>query len=57
MLGALLVMPPRLSVTADPMTRDMVFHLGRDQWWSLLGHVPYGITGAVAPHALRTRSA
>ncbi|MEU4447262.1 hypothetical protein AB0K14_27025 [Actinosynnema sp. NPDC050801] len=48
-LGALIIMPLWLSVTADPMMSDMVFVVGGPQWVSLFGHVvAYGITtGAV----------
>lgn len=54
-LGALLIMPLWLSVTADPMMRDMVFHIGTDQWWSLLGHVLYGLVTAAVLYGLRRR--
>ncbi|MFI9011032.1 hypothetical protein ACIGNX_27740 [Actinosynnema sp. NPDC053489] len=48
-LGALIIMPLWLSVTADPMMSDMVFVVGGAQWVSLFGHVVgYGLTtGAV----------
>ncbi|XVS67943.1 hypothetical protein ACQPYE_18420 [Actinosynnema sp. CA-299493] len=48
-LGALVVMPLWLSVTADPMMSDMVFVVGGAQWVSLFGHVVgFGLsTGAV----------
>jgi hypothetical protein len=36
-LGALLLMPEKLGMT------DMVFHVGKVQWQSLLGHVVYGL--------------
>ncbi|MCE6998172.1 hypothetical protein LZG04_25730 [Saccharothrix sp. S26] len=49
MLGALIIMPLRLSVTADPMMSEMVFVVGGAQWVSLFGHVVgFGLTtGAV----------
>lgn len=48
-LGALIIMPLWLSVTADPMMSDMVFVVGGAQWVSLFGHVVgFGMTtGAV----------
>lgn len=55
-LGALLIMPLWLSVTADPMMRDMVFQIGGDQWQSLAGHVMYGLVAAAALYALRHRA-
>jgi uncharacterized membrane protein YagU involved in acid resistance len=54
-LGALLIMPLWLSVTADPMMRDMVFHVGKDQWLSLMGHVIFGLVTAGALYGLRRR--
>ncbi|MGH3517991.1 MAG: hypothetical protein ACRDQ7_11360 [Haloechinothrix sp.] len=45
-LGALVLMPLWLSVTADPMMRDMVFVVERDQWLSLMGHVFFGLVAA-----------
>lgn len=51
-LGALLIMPLWLSVTVDPMMRDMVFHIGKDQWLSLMGHVIYGLVTAVVLYRL-----
>lgn len=56
MLGALLIMPFWLSVTADPMMRDMIFVVGRDQWMSLLGHVIYGLVTAAVLYVLRHRT-
>jgi hypothetical protein len=44
-----------LSVTADPMMRDMVFHIGNDQWLSLMGHVIYGLVMAGTLYGLRRR--
>lgn len=55
-LGALLIMPLWLSVTADPMMRDMVFHVGKDQWLSLVGHVLYGLVAAGMLCGLRRRA-
>lgn len=55
-LGALILMPLWLSVTADPMMRDMVFVVGPDQWMSLLGHVLFGLVTAGVLFALRRRS-
>jgi len=52
-LGALLIMPLWLSVTADPMMKDMVFQVGRDQWLSLLGHLGYGLVAAAVLFGLR----
>ncbi|WP_367127974.1 hypothetical protein [Saccharothrix sp. HUAS TT1] len=43
-LGALVIMPLWLSVTADPMMSDMVFVVGGAQWVSLFGHVFFGMT-------------
>ncbi|MGM1062895.1 hypothetical protein [Saccharothrix sp. Mg75] len=46
-VGALLVMPLWLGVTADPAMRDLVFVVGDAQWVSLFGHVFFGLsTGA-----------
>lgn len=55
-LGALILMPLWLSVTADAMMRDMVFVVGQDQWWSLFGHVLFGLVTAGVLVALRRRS-
>lgn len=52
-LGALIIMPLWLGVTADPMMRDMVFHVGRDQWLSLMGHLIYGLIAAGTLYGLR----
>ncbi|MFI9817712.1 hypothetical protein [Saccharothrix variisporea] len=47
LLGALIVMPLWLSVTADSAMSDMVFVVGNAQWVSLFGHVFFGwVTGA-----------
>lgn len=48
-VGALVIMPLWLSVTADPAMGDMVFVVGGTQWISLFGHVVgFGLpTGAV----------
>lgn len=54
-LGALIIMPLWLSVTADPMMRAMVFHIGTDQWLSLTGHVLYGLVTAGVLYGLRRR--
>jgi uncharacterized membrane protein YagU involved in acid resistance len=42
LVGALIIMPLWLSVTADPMMSDMVFVVGNMQWVSLFGHVLFG---------------
>ena len=55
-LGALILMPLWLSVTADPMMRDMVFVVGQDQWLSLMGHVLFGLVTAGVLFGLRRRS-
>jgi uncharacterized membrane protein YagU involved in acid resistance len=39
-LGALILMPLLLGMT------QMVFHIGPDQWFSLMGHVIYGLVTA-----------
>ncbi|NUT48630.1 MAG: hypothetical protein HOV94_15180 [Saccharothrix sp.] len=53
-LGALIIMPLWLSVTADPMMSDMVFVVGGPQWVSLFGHVVgYGLTTSATLLALR----
>lgn len=56
-LGALLIMPLWLSLTADPTMRAMVFHIGQAQWLSLVGHVLYGLVTAAALYALHRRTA
>jgi uncharacterized membrane protein YagU involved in acid resistance len=55
-LGALILMPLWLSVTADPMMRDMIFVVGTDQWMSLLGHVIFGLITAGVLFGLRRRA-
>lgn len=55
-LGALIIMPLWLSVTADPMMRDMVFVVEQDQWMSLMGHLIYGLIAAGVLYGLRRRS-
>jgi uncharacterized membrane protein YagU involved in acid resistance len=55
-LGALILMPLWLSVTADPMMRDMIFVVGQDQWLSLLGHVIFGLVTAGVLFGLRRRA-
>lgn len=55
-LGALLIMPLWLSVTADPMMKDMVFVIERDQWLSLMGHVIFGLVTAAVLYGLRRRA-
>lgn len=53
-LGALIIMPLWLSVTADPMMSDMVFVVGGAQWVSLFGHVVgFGMTTGAVLLALR----
>lgn len=54
-LGALIVMPLWLSVTADPMMSDMVLTVGRDQWMSLMGHVIFGLIAGGVLYGLRRR--
>ncbi|GAA5101648.1 hypothetical protein [Haloechinothrix salitolerans] len=54
-LGALIVMPLWLSVTADPKMFDMVFKVGSDQWMSLMGHVIFGLIAAGVLYGLRRR--
>jgi uncharacterized membrane protein YagU involved in acid resistance len=39
-LGALILMPIGLGMT------NMVFHVGTDQWFSLMGHLIYGLVTA-----------
>lgn len=55
-LGALLIMPLWLSVTADPMMRDLVFVIEKDQWLSLMGHVIFGLVTAAVLVGLRRRA-
>ncbi len=55
-LGALIIMPLWLSVTADPMMKDMVLKVGSDQWISLMGHVIYGLVTAGVLYGLHRRS-
>jgi uncharacterized membrane protein YagU involved in acid resistance len=55
-LGALILMPLWLSVTADPMMRDMIFVVGQDQWLSLMGHVLFGLITAGVLFGLRRRA-
>lgn len=55
-LGALILMPLWLSVTADPMMSDMVFVVGEDQWMSLMGHAIFGLITAGVLYGLRRRS-
>lgn len=53
-LGALIIMPLWLSVTADPMMSEMVFVVEGPQWVSLFGHtVGYGLTTGAVLLALR----
>ena len=53
-LGALIIMPLWLSVTADPMMSDMVLVVGNAQWVSLFGHVVgFGMTTGAVLLALR----
>ncbi len=54
-LGALIVMPLWLSVTADPKMSDMVLTVGRDQWMSLMGHVIFGLIAGGVLYGLRRR--
>lgn len=56
-LGALVIMPLWLSVTADPMMKDMVFVIEQDQWFSLMGHVIFGMIAGGVLHGLRRRAA
>jgi hypothetical protein len=53
-VGALLIMPAKLGMTS------MIFHVGKTQWQSLLGHVIYGLLlgvtfGLLAPRLGRHR--
>jgi uncharacterized membrane protein YagU involved in acid resistance len=41
-LGALIMMPLMLGMT------DMIFHIGTDQWFSLMGHIIFGLITAFA---------
>jgi uncharacterized membrane protein YagU involved in acid resistance len=41
-LGALIMMPLMLGMT------DMIFHIGQDQWLSLMGHIIFGLVTAFA---------
>ncbi|MCC8243319.1 hypothetical protein [Saccharothrix luteola] len=53
-IGALVIMPLWLSVTADPMMSEMVFMVGDGQWVSLFGHVVgYGLPMGAVLLALR----
>ena len=36
-LGALVIMPAWLGMS------EMIFQVGQDQWWSLVGHLLYGL--------------
>lgn len=56
LLGALLIMPLWLSVTADAMMRDMVFVIEKDQWLSLMGHVLFGLVTAAVLAGMRRRA-
>ncbi|WP_407319222.1 hypothetical protein UQW22_02255 [Isoptericola halotolerans] len=56
-LGALILMPLWLSVTMDPMMRDMIFTVGSDQWMSLMGHVIFGLVTALVLFGLKRRRA
>lgn len=56
-LGALMAMPLWLSVTADPMMKDMVFVIETDQWLSLMGHLIFGLVTAGVLFGLRRRAA
>jgi uncharacterized membrane protein YagU involved in acid resistance len=49
-LGALVMMPLFLGMG------NMVFVVGETQWWSLLGHIIYGLVTAFVLLALRRRS-
>ncbi|WP_447007931.1 hypothetical protein ACRAKI_16280 [Saccharothrix isguenensis] len=53
LVGALIVMPLWLSVTADPAMGDMVFVIGTQQWVSLFGHVIFGWTMGATLLAIR----
>ncbi len=55
-LGALIIMPLWLSVTADPTMKDMVLTVGKDQWMSLMGHVIFGLVAAGVLYGLHRRS-
>lgn len=49
LLGALLLMPLMLGMN------DMVFVIGQPQWYSLIGHVIYGIVAALLYNPLLKR--
>jgi uncharacterized membrane protein YagU involved in acid resistance len=49
-LGALVMMPLFLGMS------EMVFVVGETQWWSLVGHILYGLVTAFVFLALRRRS-
>jgi uncharacterized membrane protein YagU involved in acid resistance len=49
-LGALVMMPLFLGMS------EMVFVVGETQWWSLMGHIIYGLVTAFVFLALRRRS-
>ncbi|MBB6375805.1 putative membrane protein YagU involved in acid resistance [Pseudonocardia eucalypti] len=55
-LGALLIMPLWLSVTAEPAMRDMIFQVGPAQWWSLAGHLLYDLLTADVLYGLSRRA-
>lgn len=55
-LGALIIMPLWLSVTADPMMKDMVLVVEKDQWLSLMGHVIFGLIAGAVLYGLRRRT-
>lgn len=50
-LGALLIMPAWLGMSG------MIFHVGENQWWSLLGHLVYGLVLGLVTAALVRRKA
>ncbi|GAA1289091.1 hypothetical protein [Saccharothrix xinjiangensis] len=52
-VGALVLMPLWLSVTADPAMSGMVLVVGDAQWVSLFGHVFFGLTTGGTLLALR----
>lgn len=55
-LGALVIMPLWLSLTADPMMRGMVLKIGTTQWMSLMGHLIFGLVTAAVLYGLRRRA-
>lgn len=55
-LGALIIMPLWLSVTADSGMSDMVFVIKADQWMSLMGHVIFGLIAGGVLYGLRRRA-